>query len=271
MSEDAVLDHQPVIELHGVSHRAGGRLILDGVSWSIRRGEHWAILGPNGAGKTTLLRLASGYLWPNAGGRILRFGQPLVDLAQLRSSIGWVTHRLVERIPSREPALDTAASGRFGQFGLRRALLGARLTDEVLQEARSQLELVRGGDLADRPFGVLSQGEQQKVLLARARMAKPLVIFLDEPCAGLDPGAREGFLADAQALAETTSRISLVIVTHHFEEIMPAFSNLLVLDGGRVLRSGATTQAIDQAFIGSLYGRKPAEVIASRGRVWPIW
>src|SRR5688572_26492248 len=101
-----------MVELRGVSYRAGGRLLLGGVSWSIRRGEHWAVLGPNGAGKTTLLRLASGYLWPNAGGTILRLGEPLVDLAALRPSIGWVTHRLVEQIPPHERALDTVASGK---------------------------------------------------------------------------------------------------------------------------------------------------------------
>jgi iron complex transport system ATP-binding protein len=253
-----------------VSYRAGGRPLLDRVSWAIGRGEHWAVLGPNGAGKTALLRLASGYLWPNAGGEILRLGEPLIDLAQLRPSIGWVTHRVVEQIPPGEPALDTVTSGRFGQFGLRRRMVRDHLSSEVLDAARQHLSELNADELADRPFGVLSQGEQQKVLLARARMAQPLVIFLDEPCAGLDPGARERFLGDLQGLAEHESRVSLVLVTHHLEEIMPAFSQALILREGRVVHSGKTN-VIDQTFVASLYDTRPAQVIASGGRIWPIW
>jgi iron complex transport system ATP-binding protein len=229
------------------------------------------MLGPNGAGKTTLLKLASGYLWPNAGGTILRLGEPLIDLAELRPSIGWVTHRLIELIPPREPALDTVASGRFGQFGLRRQLLGNRLTDETLGAATAQLQLVGGEELADRPFGVLSQGEQQKVLLARAYMAEPLVIFLDEPCAGLDPGARERFLADLKRLALSYSNISLVLVTHHLEEIMPAFTKLLVLNNGRELAQGATAELIAPSLISDLYGLPPAGLVVRGARYWPIW
>jgi iron complex transport system ATP-binding protein len=262
---------QSAIELCGVSYRAGEQLILDSVDWSIRRGEHWAILGPNGAGKTTLLKLASGYLWPNAGGSILRFGEPLVDLAQLRSSIGWVTHRLVEWIPPREPALDTVASGRFGQFGLRRQLLGSRLTVQTLDAARGGLLRLGSEELADRPFGVLSQGEQQKVLLARSLMAQPLIIFLDEPCAGLDPGARERFLADLERLASAESSISLVLVTHHLEEIMPAFARLLVLSEGRVQAQGTTADLVTSDLIESLYRTRPKELHCRDGRFWPIW
>jgi iron complex transport system ATP-binding protein len=245
-------------------------MLLDHVSWSIRRGEHWAIVGPNGAGKTTLLRLASGYLWPNAGGTILRQGEPLVDVAALRPSIGWVTHRLTEQIPRHEPALDTVASGKFAQFGLRRQLLGDRLTVGVLEASRAQLHHLRADDLAGRPFGVLSQGEQQKVLLARARMADPLVIFLDEPCAGLDPGARERFLADLQALAERESQVSLVLVTHHLEEIMPAFANVLVVSEGKVVHQGKSVDLADTALIARLYGVPPVEIVLRNGRIWPI-
>jgi len=149
-------------------------------------------------------------------------------------------------------------------------MLGDRLAHEVIDAAREHLSELDAADLSDRPFGVLSQGEQQKVLLARARMAEPLVIFLDEPCAGLDPGARERFLWDLQRLAERESAISLVLVTHHLEEIMPAFSQTLVLREGKVVHSGKT-DVIDQAFVASLYETRPAQVIASGGRIWPIW
>ena len=157
----------PIIELRDVSYHIDGQIIVDRVTWQVDRGQHWTILGRNGSGKTTLLRLACGYLWPNAGGTILREGQELLDLSDLRRSIGWVTSQLESRIPLRESALDTVVSGKFSAVGLNR-LLYERPTAADYSVARQKLDSVGMSDLADRPFGVLSQGERQKTLLARA-------------------------------------------------------------------------------------------------------
>ena len=107
----------PALELRDVSYVAGGKSILHSINWTVRRGEHWAILGPNGSGKTTLLKLACGYLWPNAGGVILRNGKELTHLPELRKSIGWVTAALASEIPPQEKVLNTVVSGRFAQIG----------------------------------------------------------------------------------------------------------------------------------------------------------
>jgi len=107
----------PALELRDVSYVANGKKILDSINWTVQPGEHWAILGPNGSGKTTLLRLASGYLWPNAGGEVYRNGETLLNLRELRKSIGWVTASLVNEIPSQERALNTVVSGKFAQIG----------------------------------------------------------------------------------------------------------------------------------------------------------
>ena len=103
----------PALELRDVSYLAGGKKILDSISWTVQPGEHWAILGPNGSGKTTLLRIASGYLWPNGGGEVFRKGETLTYLPELRKSIGWVSGSLINQIPFEEPALDTVVSGKF--------------------------------------------------------------------------------------------------------------------------------------------------------------
>lgn len=108
----------PALDLRDVSHVANGKKILDSINWTVQPGEHWAILGPNAAGKTTLLKIASGYLWPNAGGEVRRKGKSLLDLRELRKSIGWVTSSLVAEIPQSEKALRTVASGKFAQIGL---------------------------------------------------------------------------------------------------------------------------------------------------------
>ena len=109
----------PHLDLREVTYALNGKKILDAVSWTVNEGDHWAILGPNGAGKTTLLKLACGYLWPNAGGEIYRKGEKLVNLSELRRSIGWVTSTLVSEIPLRETVLNTVVSGKYAQIGLR--------------------------------------------------------------------------------------------------------------------------------------------------------
>jgi len=258
------MKERPALRFHNVSYRADGRLILEGVSWTVRRGEHWSIIGPNGAGKTTLLRIACGFFWPNAGGEVLRNGKSLADLRELRKSIGWVTSTLVPRIPPGERALDTVMSGKFAQTGLRRQA-GARPTAPDRKRALQYLNELRAAELAAKPFGVLSQGEIQKVLIARARMTKPFLIFLDEPCAGLDPGARERFLASIQRLTERTGAPGLVLVTHHIAEIMPAFKRALAIRDGKVVACGLTERVLRPGVLEALYDI-PVKVARANGR-----
>jgi iron complex transport system ATP-binding protein len=255
----------PVLEMRSVGYRVDGRDILSQIDWSLGRGEHWAILGPNGAGKTTLLRIACGYLWPNAGGQVLRLGRKLLDLRQLRRSIGWVTIGLAWRIPAGEQVLPTVVSGRFGQIGLR-CPPHEEPDSEHWDRAAAYLEQMGCGQLSGRRFGTLSQGETQKVLIARAMMALPLVILLDEPCAGLDPGARERLLTSLAGLLQADGP-GMVYVTHHIEEILPAVDRALLLKDGRVLQAGPTEQVLDESTIGQLYDM-PVHLQRHAGRTW---
>src|SRR3972149_9763735 len=107
----------PALELrHVPSVGDGGKPIVRSINWTVQPGEPWAVLGPNGSGKTTLLKLACGYLWPDAGGEVFRRGRTLVNLRELRKSIGWVTSSLVEEIPAQEKVLRTVVSGKFAQI-----------------------------------------------------------------------------------------------------------------------------------------------------------
>jgi iron complex transport system ATP-binding protein len=260
--------HIPALELRNVSYVGNGKKILDCVSWTVRRGEHWAILGPNGSGKTTLLKLACGYLWPNDGGEIRRKGRVLTNLPKLRRSIGWVTSTLPGEIPPREKVIRTVLSGRFAQIGYLERF-GGEATDRDYASAEAYLRQMGSGHLRDQDFGVLSQGEQQKVLIARARMTHPYLIVLDEPCAGMDPGARENFLGTLQRVGKQKRIPSLIYVTHHIEEILPLFGRTLVLREGRVLHSGATGAVLKPSVLEELYG-VPLSLIKRRGRYWPI-
>jgi iron complex transport system ATP-binding protein len=258
----------PALELRNVSYVANGKRILDSVSWMVGEAEHWAILGPNGAGKTTLLRLACGYLWPNAGGEVYRKGKLLLNLRELRKSIGWVTSTLPNEIPAWEKVIRTVVSGKFAQVGLFEGF-GGRATKTDYALATTYLKQMRCAELQDREFGMLSQGEQQKVLVARARMTKPYLIMLDEPCAGMDPGAREKFLASLQQLGKQKKIPALIYVTHHIEEILPIFKKVLILKDGKALRSGAKAAVLNGNVLNELYGVR-LEIIKRHGRFWPL-
>ncbi|HEY7316555.1 MAG TPA: ATP-binding cassette domain-containing protein [Candidatus Binatia bacterium] len=258
----------PAFELRNVSYIGNGKVILHSINWTVLRSDHWALLGPNGSGKTTLLRIACGYLWPNAGGEVLRKGRALINLPELRKSIGWVTSTLAPQIPPREKVIRTVVSGKFAQIGYLERF-GGEASGRDYAQAEKYLAQMRCDDLGNEEFGVLSQGEQQKVLIARARMTKPYLIVLDEPCAGMDPGARENFLATLQALGKQKKIPSLIYVTHHVEEILPLFGKTLILKAGRVLHCGATRAVLKPDVLQELYGVS-LQVITKRGRYWPV-
>lgn len=256
-----------LVDCQAVGFRRNGSDILADVNWRIERGAHWAVLGPNGAGKTTLLRIVCGYLWPTSG-RVLRLGRELVNLSELRKSIGWISTGLVAQIPERDTGLETVVTGRFAQIGLKRLPGGPTAADYA--DAAAELERLECEALADKPFGVLSQGERQKVLVARARMAAPLLLVLDEPCDGMDPGARERLLSwlDRQVRAESPT---VVLVTHHLEQIVPGIQHALILREGRVYAAGPTHEVVTRRTIEDVYRTRLARVERSGGRFWPLW
>jgi iron complex transport system ATP-binding protein len=274
-----------------VGYRQDGVDILSDINWRIGPGQHWAVLGPNGSGKTTLLRIACGYLWPTSG-RVLRLGDELIDLGELRRGIGWISSSMIADIPPEDTGLETVVSGRLAQCGLK-YLPGAGPTGADFADAAIELGRLGCDGLAERHFGVLSQGERQQVLIARARMARPLLLVLDEPCAGMDPGVRERFLAwlsvhlrgdtatkrdlgDLNSQERLTSRPlptlpTTILVTHHIEEIMPGIQNTMIIAGGRVYATGPTGEVVTREAIESVYNTRLARIEESGGRLWPIW
>jgi iron complex transport system ATP-binding protein len=258
-----------LITIECVSYRQQEAEILANIDWRIEPGQHWAVLGPNGSGKTTLLKIACGYLWPTSG-RVLRLGEELVDLIELRRSIGWISSSMIADVPASDTALDTVVTGRLGQVGLKRfPEFGP--TDADYLDATTELERLNCLSLAEKPFGVLSQGERQQVLIARARMAGPLLLVLDEPCAGMDPGVRERFLAWLDERLARPETPTTILVSHHIEEIVPNIQNTLVLSEGRVHAAGPTRDVVSRETIETVYGTRLARLENSGGRLWPVW
>jgi len=268
MDQVSNLIEPPILDIRQVSYRIDKKLILSRVSWQLRKGERWIILGPNGAGKTTLLGIACGYIWPNSGGSIYRNGQPLADLRDLRKSIGWVTISLTAQIPPAEIVTRTVVSGKFAQLGFEE-YRGQRLDDADVAQAHQYLCEMGCAHLANQHFGSLSQGEKQRALISRARMARPFLLILDEPCAGLDPGGRELLLESIQNLAQHQPEMGLVLVTQHIEEITPVFENVLALAGGKIIENGPTEKVISAELIQHLYGVS-TRVVCSAGRYWMV-
>ncbi len=209
-------------------------IVLDDVSWEIKFGEHWVILGANGCGKTSLLSTLMGYFAPTAG-EIELLGEKYghTDWRELRKNIGLVSSSVRQMMAESEPALDTVASGKYAMIDF----WGTPNRTDRLQ-ARKILKQIGCEYLADRPWYFLSQGERQRILIGRALMAKPALLILDEPCAGLDPVAREQFLHFLQQLGKNKNSPALVLVTHHVEEIKNVFSHVLLLKSGKVFAAG---------------------------------
>jgi iron complex transport system ATP-binding protein len=255
----------PVLEVQGLRVQRGRNVILHDLHWTFARGENWVILGANGSGKTSLLKALTGYLSPTAGeiavlGR--RYGH--CDWRDLRLKIGVVTSAFAASIPAAETTVETVMSGKFAQLDLWAAVTRADRT-----AAMRHLREVGLAAIADRPWAYLSQGERQRVLIARALMAKPELLVLDEPCAGLDPVAREHFLGFVEKFAQKNLRSgrgpALLLVTHHVEEITPAFSHALLLREGRVLAGGPRKTILTSANLSKTFGA-PLKLSRSRNR-----
>lgn len=227
-------------------------MILRDVSWRAERGQHWVILGANGSGKTSLLSALTGYLMPTAG-EISVLGETYghSDWRELRKKIGLVSSSIRQMMADDEVALETVASGKYAMIDF-----WGRVTRAEKAQALKLLKEVECDYLAERPWRVLSQGERQRVLIGRALMARPRVLILDEPCAGLDPAAREYFLQFIQRLGGNGNSPTLILVTHHVEEIMPVFSHVLVLKAGAVLTAGKKAEVLNSKVLSTAFNAR---------------
>lgn len=232
-----------ILKVSNLGIHRGKTTILKNVNWQVNRGEHWVILGANGSGKTSLLSALTAYFTPSQGTiEVLgnTFGR--ANWQALRLQIGLVSSSIRQLMAESEPALQTVVSGKYAMIDY-----WGRVTRADHARARRILRQVECLYLADRPWTVLSQGERQRVLIGRALMAKPRLLILDEPCAGLDPAAREHFLRFLQRLGTERNSPALILVTHHVEEIMPVFSHVLMLKHGQVLASGEMRATLTSA------------------------
>lgn len=250
-----------MIRLQQLTWRRGDRLILDGVDLHVRKGERWVLLGRNGCGKTTVLEMICGYLFPTTGTvEVLGHRYGTVDLREVRKRIGYISPALMEKFTPRDPVWEIVAGGLNAWLRIYE-----RVEDEVRARAYDELDRVGLRALAEQPFGTLSQGERKKVLLARAMMAEPELLILDEPCAGLDLFERERFLDVLEQLA--SGDLTMLYVTHHIEEIVPMFTHVALMADGHVVAAGRKRDVLTAQTLKETY-RVPVELVWQDDRPW---
>lgn len=249
------MSSEPVLECKGVSVVRDGRRILDGVDWTVRADERWAVLGANGAGKTTLLQVAATLVAPDEGS-VHVLGEPLddLDLEEARSRIGVSSAAVADLVMPGERVLDVVGSAVLGRLGRGVDADGFELAPADRQRAARMLAAVGCRTLSDRDYGSLSEGERKRVQIARALMADPELLLLDEPSAGLDLGAREALLIRLTRLAADPTGPASVLVTHHVEEVPLGTTHGLLLRSGAVVAAGALPEVMTRRALTACFG-----------------
>lgn len=255
-----------IVQVENAYYKRQEQMILSDISFTIEEGQHQAIIGLNGSGKTTLLQLINGSIWP-----LLRydplvevFGQRLgqTDINQLRRSIGWVSNGFTERISPMQEVTDVVISGKFASTGLYETV-----TEELEDQACSLMKEWDIFHLRNKPFQVCSQGERQKILIARALITSPKLLILDEPCTGLDLYAREKLLVHVERLAGEEKSPTMIYITHHIEEISPAFTHAMLMENGTIAANGKKKDVITSENMSKSMG-VPLKVTWHRERAW---
>lgn len=241
----------PALELRDIEFVRDGRRILHEVSLVIRPGERWLVIGANGSGKTSLVRIAAMYEHPTRGS-VSVLGETLgtTDVRTLRRQIGYVSASFASEIRPALTARDIVMTAKHAAL----EPWWHQYDDTDRIRAVECLHRLDVGDLADRTFGTLSSGEQQRVLLARSLMNSPAVVLLDEPSARLDLGGREQLVESLERMVGDVSIPAMALVTHHLDEVPPSMTHCLMLRSGRVLASGAIADVLDAANLSECFG-----------------
>ncbi len=189
-----------------------------------------------------------------------RFGE--FDLRELRKSIGWVSTSLQQKLYGGETALKIVLSGKFATIGLY-----DRTGLEDMDKAEKLMKALGCSSLAERTYDTLSQGERQRVLIARALMASPKLLILDEPCTGLDVFAREQLLQMIEGVAGQEDAPTIIYVTHHVEEILPCFTKTMLIKDGQVFAAEESSKVLTSEVMSDFFG-VPVQIDRKGGRSW---
>jgi iron complex transport system ATP-binding protein len=242
-----------LLELENARVVRDGRAILDVGSLVIRQGEHLAILGPNGAGKSTLIGLLTRDVLPlwSEPPAVRFLGRDRVPLDEVRGLVGVVSAAWQEVVDVHLPVRDVVLGGRFGTLGVPPHVRG-RVAAADRSAAAAALAELGLAELSERDMRTLSTGEARRALIARAIVHDPSILVLDEPCAGLDPTAAWQLRATMRHLA--AGERTLVLVTHHVEDIVRGIERVVLMRDGAVVADGSVQTELTDDSLSALYG-----------------
>ena len=255
-----------LLELRNVSVQRSNTLALDSVDLTIGQGEHVAILGPNGSGKSTLIKLITRECYPvaNPGSSFRLLGRSLWNVFELRSHLGIVSNDLMARCTRDITGRELVLSGFFGSIGI---WPNHQVTLEMQAAADQALAKLQVAHLADRWLDEVSSGEAHRLLIARALIHNPSTLLLDEPSTSLDLAAQRELREVLRGLAR--DGLTLLLVTHHLEEILPEIERVVLLKQGTIFADGPKAEVLSAQRLSALFG-VPLQLASSDGlyRAW---
>lgn len=237
---------EPLVQFDAVSVDRSGTKILSDIDFKIDEGEHWVLVGPNGAGKTTLARVIVGREY-NVQGDVNVLGEAISehDVTELASRVGFASLEVGQRVQPHETVMQMVMSSAWGQ-----AVTFDEDYERVDEDrAKDLLGALGVGSLANRLFSTLSEGERRRVLLARALMADPEILILDEPTAGLDLAGREILVSALSEIMGAPSSPAIILITHELEEIGPNFTHAATVKNGKITAAGPIETVLTDAIL----------------------
>ena len=244
----------PVIEATRIIVRREDRTTVDDVSLTVHASDRWVLLGPNGCGKTTMLKILSLYLHPSSGDIAIN-GQKLgeFDIRPVRRRLAYVSASLATELRPALTAHDVVLSALYGAL----EVWWNDYTADDHAKADECLQQMNVAHLSATPISLVSSGELQRVLLARALMCDPIALLLDEPTARLDLGGREHVVRILDEFARTNPALPSVTVTHHVDEIPLTTTHCALMRNGQLIASGPvestlTSESLSECFQTSL-------------------
>ncbi len=255
-------NHTPLIEFNAVTVMRGGTKALDSVSLTIGAGENVAIVGPNGSGKSTLIKVVTRECYPLArtgGGMVRILGEETWDIFKLKSMLGIVSNDLQSMCDRPIFGHEMVLSGFFGSIGL---FPHMQVTERMEARTREIIEFLEISHLAAKPMTEMSTGEARRILIGRALAHKPKALILDEPTNGLDPHAARKFSNSLRKLARAGK--SIILVTHHLQDIIPEITRVIMVKDGTLFRDGAKSDILIPKNLSELF-KMPLEISETNG------
>lgn len=243
----------PLLDIVDATVYRGTRRVFDGLSLHIEQGEQLAVVGPNGAGKTTLLKLINREIYPvrSEHSWVKVLGRSDWNVWALRQHIGLISDDLQVRYRRTTTGLDVVVSGFFSSIGTH-GQLARKVTAAKRERAHAVMTELGVADLAQVSLERMSTGEQRRCLLGRALVHDPSTLILDEPLTGLDLAASFDYLTRIRQLIKKGR--SIVLVTHHFNEIPPDIDRVVLLRAGRIIADGSKRDVLTEENLIATYG-----------------